>query len=392
MEGKYIYIKPQEELYVYAKDISTPAVIYDIKQLQNIVNSIKSDLKHLYNAELNFALKSCYNREVLNILVQEGLGCDVASVNECKLAMQVGFSSISTTAPVYSEQDMSFFVENEIIIDLDSIEQIEKFGMLFKGERIGLRVKMDFPKIFDNSGMFGNNSRFGVDVLNESLREIIDKYELKVKKLHVHTGQMTPEILVYKVQYLLTIAEFYKDVECIDLGGGLFHLYRDRKKLIDTFKFLSKIIKDWENENKRHIRLVFEPGGAIVTPCGYLITTVSNIKNNTYYNKRIVTVDSSAWNMAPWHKAEIINVSEESNVENNVPTLIAGNTLYELDFFGGRSDVPYSVFELGNVKVGDRLVLSMFGGYTFTNARKFNHIDNPKEYILKSGQLLEINR
>ena len=113
-----------------------------------------------------------------------------------------------------------------------------------------------------------------------------------------------------------------------------------------------------------------------------------SVKESSYYKHRIITVNASAWNLAPWHNAVAVKVNKEDGEETE-PTIIAGNTLYELDFFGNRSDKPFNLFELGKLNANDRLIISMFGGYTFTNARHFNALDWPEEYALLNGELKE---
>lgn len=387
----YVYIKPQKELFKYAAEIDTPAIIYDFNQLENIASSIKNDLKTLDDAKLNFAVKACHNIKVLQIYSNLGFGCDVASIEEYKIAKKAGFSNITTTAPAYNVYDMTYFVKNGIIMDLDSVDQIELFGSLFPNEQIGLRLRIGMPSEYENAGSFGGNSRFGVDIVNEKVYESIKKNNLKVKRLHVHTGQMSIDALFYKMKYLLTIAEYFKDIDTIDLGGGFFHLYINRNLLQLKLIEINEYVNNWKALNGRNITIIFEPGGALVTPGGYLITQVMSIQHHDIYKTRIVTVDSSAWNLAPWHKPNVTIVNCDKRDCNKVSTIIAGNTLYELDFFGTDIQKGYIEYELiSDLHYGDRLILSSSGGYTLTNYRRFNGLEPPKEYRLQNGSLEQI--
>lgn len=390
---KYIYDAPQNELFRFAKEVETPSIIYDFNQIRNTANAIKNDLCIIKEAKLNFAIKACHNMDILKTYVEIGLGCDVASIFEYNLARTAGFKDITTTAPAYKIDDMRILHNEGIIIDLDSIDQIELFGQAFPGEQIGLRVKIPNVYHYNNKELFSDYERFGVNIFNQDLSNIISKYNLKIKRLHVHTGEMIPEIFEYKIRYLLTIAEYFDDIDTIDIGGGLFGFYVNRKKAILSLETVSSEVKKWEMKNKRNIKIIFEPGGALITTCGYLITQVISVDYNEKLQKRIVTVDSSAWNLAPWHVSDvrILNCDNQIKKTNQLKaTLIAGNTLYQNDFFGNTNSGEHKEFYLDNLKYGDRLILSASGGYTMTNARKFNGLPLPKEYKLFNGLLERI--
>lgn len=54
---------------------------------------------------MNFALKACYEPDILRLLREEKLGVDVASSNEFKLAQKIGFDEISATGPSFTHPD-----------------------------------------------------------------------------------------------------------------------------------------------------------------------------------------------------------------------------------------------------------------------------------------------
>lgn len=381
--NNYVYIKPSDKLWEVAKNIRTPCVIYDKNQLENTLREVKKDIELIEGGKLNFAMKACYNKNILKIIADAGLGCDVASREEYLLAKSIGFSYITTTSPVYSCEDMKFFDKEGIILDLDSAEQIEQYLNIIGKGRIGLRVRIPIPVAMENKGTFGLDSRFGIDILNQKNIDLIQKSGLKVCRLHTHTGQMTPQILEFKVKYLLSIAEYFSDITSIDLGGGFFHLYRNREEMYNLIKKINRKVNEWKLKTGRDIKIEFEPGGAIVTPCGYLITQIESVKDNLMKDMtdvKVVTVNSSAWNIAPWHIPEVVKLGNDTGKFDKV--VIAGNSLYELDFFGNVINGKYSIFKIPEPKYGDLLIISMMGGYTFTNARNFNLLEMPGEIVI----------
>lgn len=386
-----LYSQPHESLFKLASEVKTPAIIYDYQGMKDVVSRIQDDLTLVENAKLNIAVKATHTPHLLELYASWGLGCDVASVGEYHLAKKAGFKEITTTSPAYKKEDMEEFHREGITIDLDSISQIELYGGKFPGTEIGLRIRIPLPEELESESTFGRDSRFGIDILNHKLPSILKRYGLTVTRLHVHTGQMTPESLIYKAQYLLAIAEEFPNVHTIDYGGGLFHFYIDRIKTRRYLTLLNELILNWQSTHKRVLHTRFEPGGALLAGCGYLITSILSKEYQEFFCSEILTVDSSAWNLAPWHKPQVISL--DSDAVETEKFLIAGNTLYEGDFFGRDTNGKMMTFELPkSIEVGANLLFTASGAYTMTNSRLFNRIPLPAEYLLKGEELVKIVR
>jgi diaminopimelate decarboxylase len=386
-----LYSQPPESLFELAKKVKTPAMIYDYQGMKDVVDRIQEDLSLVKNAKLNIAVKATHTPHLLELYAKWGLGGDVASIGEYRLAKKAGFKEITTTSPAYTVEDIEEFQREEITMDLDSISQIELYGKHFPNNEIGLRIRIPLPEELESEATFGRDSRFGIDILNPKLPEVLEQYSLTVTRLHVHTGQMTPESLIYKGEYLLAIAEVFPQVHTIDYGGGLFHFYIDRVKTRRYLKIFNELILNWQNTHNRKIHTRFEPGGALLAGCGYLVTSVLSKEYQKFFGSEVLTVNSSAWNLAPWHKPQVIALDTDD--AETAEYLIAGNTLYEGDFFGKDTNGKMMSFKLPNsIRVGSCLLFTASGAYTMTNSRLFNRIPLPEEYILKEDQLVKVVR
>ncbi|KZE51151.1 diaminopimelate decarboxylase family protein [Rossellomorea marisflavi] len=386
-----LYSQPPKSLFTLSRSIGTPAIIYDQVGMKDVVNRMQEDFSLLSNAKLNLAVKAIHTPELLRLYAEWGLGCDVASIGEYELAKKAGFSEITTTNPAYSEKDMGFFHDEDVVLDLDSQSQVKSYGSLYPGTEIGLRIRIPLPPELESNATFGNDSRFGIDILQPGLNEILEKYNLSVTRLHVHTGQMTPESLLFKADYLLAIAEVFEDVHTIDFGGGLFHFYISREKARKSLTMVNGKIKEWVRKNKRTLMTRFEPGGALLAGCGYLVSTIVANEFHSHFNSRIVTVDASAWNLAPWHKPEVMILGDNNDkrIQEN-KALIAGNTLYEGDFFGKQGNGQLTYFDLDDPHIGEKILFTASGAYTMTNSRRFNRLPLPKEYLLNDDDLKQV--
>ncbi|MFJ3390400.1 MULTISPECIES: hypothetical protein [Lysinibacillus] len=386
-----LYSQPPKELFEIIKTISTPALIYDFNGMGDVIERIKEDISVVPNTKLNLAVKATHTPKILEIYAESGLGCDVASIGEYKLAKNAGFKEITTTGPAFSENDMDFFYEENVIIDLDSISQIELYGYRHPNTDIGLRIRIPLPKELESNSTYGKDSRFGLNISNPELKPILKKYNLNITRLHVHTGQMTPDSLLYKANYLLAIAEQYENIHTIDFGGGFFHLYINRNKTKEVFYKLRDIVNNWRRKTGREMEFRFEPGGALLSGCGYLITKIMAKEYHDFFNVNLLTLDSSAWNLAPWHKPQVIPIDSLNSDSDLVEYKLTGNTLYEGDIFGRDTNGNTMKFHLPiDIKVGEKLMMCAFGAYTITNSRQFNKIPLPIEYLLKDGKLIKI--
>lgn len=359
------------------KKKKTPVVIYDSSQFKYTIEKIKSFFSVYNFIELSYAVKASYEEFFLENLSDIGFGCDVAGAGEYNLIRDKNFAFVTTTSPHYTDEDMKMFTKENILIDFNSLDQIQQFNKLNLSRNIGLRMRVNLPQdMRGNLGTYSYDSRFGME-FNEELVRYIENNNFCVKRIHTHTGQMTPEILIYKVEYLLKIAEYFKQITHIDLGGGVFHLFKSEEKLDTAMKEIELIIKKFNTKNERDIKLILEPGGALTIPFGYLVTEVVSVQKIS--EDTILTVDSSAWNIMPW---SIYHVQNLSNLDGELEEVkIAGNTLFEGDFFGLEEGVAKKHL-VKNVNPGDKLLFFAAGGYTFTNSREFNMIDKPGTIVV----------
>ena len=74
-----------------AAKYGTPTYVYDEQKIRANYRKVNETFRKYYpNFEMFYAVKSCNNPAIVNILRQEGAGADCASVNEILLAKSVG--------------------------------------------------------------------------------------------------------------------------------------------------------------------------------------------------------------------------------------------------------------------------------------------------------------
>jgi len=388
-----VILPPRTLLFELCADLTTPALVYDLENLPKTLSAYTEDISLVPRARLNIAVKATHTPEVLRCLSDWGLGADVASVRELRLALSAGFTEISATGPSYTTPaDFQALEDAGTTLDVDSIDQLRAYGEWRRSGPVGLRIRVPLPSALDTANTFGSNSRFGVSITDVAMREVLAEHDLTVTRLHLHTGQTSPASLVYKVRHTLAIAKVIPSIDVIDLGGGFFDLYVCRDRARAALEEVGRLLETWEADTGREMAFRFEPGAAVLAPHGYLLTRVDAIEHqHPYYQRDVVQVDSSAWNFAPWHKPQVLHLAEHKRSTVSRERLLAGNTLYENDLFG---TVPrgLSALDVPDCEVGDVLVLTNSGAYTTTNARDFNLLGRLREYAFDGSSLSQVGQ
>lgn len=384
---------PGADLLEHLTGLPTPSLVYDLDGLRRSVELLAGDIAAVGAAELNLALKACHTPAVLKFLAGLGMGADVASTGELALAVEAGFPRITATGPSFTAADLAVLDTHGIVLDASSIDQFREICQSRPGGDVGLRLRVPLPDgIEDGQTTFGTGSRFGAIATDRRIAETLIETGSRLTRLHTHTGQMTPLHLRYKVRYLLAVAEVYPDITEIDLGGGFFSLYADRELALKAWAEVGDALSQFTAKTGRSVRIQVEPGGAILAAHGYLVTTVRSVESaHPFFEADVVTVDSSAWNFAPWQMPQAVPLTPARDGEQLRSTLIAGNTLYENDFFGTPVRGRRQSYPLPQQHPGDRLLLTNSGAYTMTNSRLFNRLPLPAEYVVHAGSIERIS-
>lgn len=371
MLSKYIYPKINEKLFDMANDVKTPAIIYDVNHIKEVIYNFKKDLKIINCAKLYFSMKASNTVEVLKVLYSENLGIDVASVHELNEAKKIGFSKISITSPGLKYEDIDYLQKENVDIDFDSLNQLEYFAENYNSKEIGIRVSSE---CLTNSKSRYN--RFGININSNKFKDIINNYDLKIVRLHFHIGPNDINEILEAFEFIEGLDHDFKYVNSINFGGGLSNLYQNREKTLNGFIRLNNKIE----KSRLNIKeVIFEPGEALIINAGYLVTEVLSIKESEKNNKRYAITDSSPWSSAPWIKPSVINLSKLHTNCEMINYIITGNTLYDGDIYGN-GNLEEIMLLVKKINIGERLVFSQFGAYTLSNHRPFHLYPKPHVY------------
>ena len=227
-----------------------------------------------------------------------------------------------------------------------------------------------------------DKSKFGIPVEQlDQLLEIINKYNIRIQNLHIHTGSdiKDAEIFVKGIEVLFDIIPNFPDLQSVDLGGGFKVAYKEGDPVLNIEALAGQVLAAFDaHETAKNLEIWFEPGKFLVSEAGYLVTSVNLIKEtaattfvsvNSGFNHLIRPMFYDAYH-------RIQNITNPSGPEKTYS--VVGN-ICETDTFAWERPLP-------EIKEGDLLVFYNAGAYGYEMASTFNSRFRPAEVIVYNGR------
>lgn len=378
-----------------AAKFGTPTYVYDEQKIRkNYRRAFNAFAKHYPDFKMFYAVKSCNNPAIVNILRQEGAGVDAASVNEILLAKHVGLGGedVMFSGNFLSDDDIRQGLESGVIFNLDDISLLPRLLKFGKPEILSFRVNPGYGK--SNVGEFvtnaGPNAKFGIhpDKVMEAYK-LAKEAGIKRFGAHMMTGSCITdaEYFPFVTGLLMDIIgktgkELKIDFEFIDLGGGLGIPYKPGEPALDLEKaaeLTAKMFRDKVAEyGLKPPQLKMEPARYFVGNAGYLIGRVHSIKESY---KKIAGTDIGMNTLArpamygSYHHIYVDGKEQEPRAAIGLCGQLCENT----DFWVKERELPASIAE------GDLVVVENAGAYGFGMSYQYNGRLRPAE-VLVNGE------
>ncbi|NKQ39826.1 MAG: hypothetical protein HF967_10300 [Methanosarcinales archaeon] len=356
--------------------------------IERKIKEIKSVMRE--EDKIFLAMKSTYSKSLIKKAVELGCFLDVSTLNELKLAKELGCEEILAGGPKSSNY-LKEAVKFATIISIDSIYELE--NIISMNSKCNILIRVNDLKVF-NKEISIKRSRFGIKS-SQIIKclEMIKKSNSKIsiKGIHFHSDGFSPEdraLFFNHIFDLFTLIRSYNHpVSIIDLGGSfneeilnsniefeefikenislmregknsLFlnddlyglefdeesktvkgvntilargiknSLFKEIQELYETICIDSLTFKDLLEEN--NISLIIEPGYSLSTNCGISIFTVQG-KKEFYQENELVVVNGHKFNISASMFSHISNpliISFNDNNSGEVLDLKFENTAY----------------------------------------------------------------
>jgi len=362
---------------------ATPSYIYSKQRITDNFKNFEAafkDKKHL----ICFAVKANSNLAILNLLAKNGAGFDIVSGGELRRVLaakgdprKIVFSGVGKTSEeiklAIETNILAFNIESED--ELSRIQEIAK--SLNKKASISIRVN---PNVDANTHPYISTglkeNKFGVsEACAFDLYKRAKKFDsISIEGIDCHIGSQITDLKPFEdsIRKLIALVDKLElegiKIKHMDIGGGIGVSYEDEKTI--AFNEYAKVVATLTKD--RDIKILLEPGRAIMADAGVIMTKVEYVKKDQVKNFAII---DAAMNdlMRPslygaFHK--ILNVSDTTEKKLNFD--IVGPICETGDFIG--KDRMMSI-EPNNI-----LVILDAGAYAMSMSSNYN--SRPRLYEL----------
>ena len=271
-----------------AEVVGTPAWVYSAGALRRRARALKAALSGAgLDASIHFAMKANDNLAVLRVLANEGLGADVVSEGELRIARAAGFAanSIVFSGVGKTDREITLAIAEDIFqINAESAEELTKISAiataLGRTARVALRVNPDVDARTHAKITTGKaENKFGV-ALSDALSlyaRMASLPGIEPIGIATHIGsQITQGMAAYRAAYA-RLAEMVGELRAaglpvrrVDCGGGLGISYRDEPA--PAPEALAGAIRT--TLGALGLPVMLEPGRWIAGPAGLLLSSV----------------------------------------------------------------------------------------------------------------------
>jgi diaminopimelate decarboxylase len=280
-------------------EFNTPCYVYSKSALTQAFESFSAgfkDCEHL----VCFAVKANPSLAILNLFAKLGAGFDIVSGGELARVLAAGgnpkkivFSGVGKTeAEMQAALNAGIFCFNvESVSELQRLNDVANF--MGKVAPISLRVNPNVDAKthpYISTGL--KNNKFGVayeDALDIYL-QAAKMSNIAIHGVDCHIGSQITELSPFldafdRVLALVdALAENSIVIQHIDAGGGIGICYSDETP--PEFTVFATAMR--AKLGNRNVKLVFEPGRALVGNAGVLLTKVEYLKHTESKNFAIV--------------------------------------------------------------------------------------------------------
>ena len=370
-----------------AKKIGSPSYLYFEEAIDENIEMF-ADIPY-EPTSIHFATMANDNPILLSILKEAGFGVFVNSLKHLTVAKKCGFATdeVIFASTGISPRLMKSLINQNVPINIDSIQQLKQFGVLAPGQKIGIRINIDEKS--KNDPHNGLGSRIGVLQSEfDAVKRAAKKYGLQIAGTHIYPGTdiVNMQDSLAAVQTTLDLSDHFPDIEFVDLGGG-FPIDRGRFDIATYKSEVAEMMVRYSRKRGRDIRLVVEPGRAMFGDTAVFISEVTDVKVRP--DRAIVTCDGSASLLPRAMFYEDYNpvraIGNLNHLQFQLPVDIAGSTTYSRDYLSRKTQLPI-------VEPGNLLVFENAGSYCYSMITRFLGQALPPEYMYRKDGTLQLIR
>ena len=371
-----------------AEAVGTPVYVYGGRRILSRYREFDKALAG-YPHLVCYAVKANSNLEILRLLAGRNAGFDIVSGGELYRVLQAGgkagctvFSGVGKTA-----EEMDYALRSGILLfNCESESELRLLSVraarLKKTARVALRVNPQVSAAthpYIATGL--EEHKFGIEMTaaEKLYRQAQQWPGIRLAGLSCHIGSQIADLSAFReaVGKLVALAARLRQegiaVEHLDAGGGLAVAYRPEDSPPSIAAYGKQLLQCVRGSG---LKLLVEPGRAIVADAGILLTRVVHTKFTG--RKKFVIVDAAMNDLlrpslyGAYHEIQPVlrHRREEITADLVGPVCETG------DFFARGRKLPA-------VESGDLLAVFTAGAYGFVLSSNYNSRPRPPEVVVE---------
>ena len=325
------------------------------------------------NSRVVFASKAFPATAVQRVMVEEGLGLDVAGGGEILGALKAGVDPrlLVLHGNAKSAGEIQLAVEHRIgLVVVDNSDDVDRLEATVPDGRAQAVLVRIIPGITADTHahvLTGHEgSKFGLPptAAAELIRRIERSRKLTMQGLHVHVGSQILQVQPFaeSVAPVARLGEF----PVYDLGGGLGARYTWSDQPPSVGAYLDSLVAAAREHLPAESQLIIEPGRSMVATAGTTIYRVETVKRGG--PSTFVAVDGG---MGDNLEVALFGQRFEAGIVDRLDGADA-ETVTVVGRHCESGDVLVDGVPLSAPRVGDLLAVPATGAYCYTMANNYN--------------------
>ncbi len=387
------------DLSAVAEQVGTPCYVYSRAAIEERFRAFDSAFgarDHL----VCYAVKANSNLAVLNLLARLGAGFDIVSGGELMRVLaassdpkKIVFSGVGKT-----EAEMRQALEAGIhCFNVESKAELSQLnrvaGDLGRAAPVSLRVNPDVDPgthPYISTGLKENKFGIGIGQARALYARAKEFAHIRFEGVACHIGSQLTELAPF-VEAMERVIALVDELAAqgvalghIDLGGGLGIRYNEENPP-EPAQYVQALLDKLNGCHTHRLRIMIEPGRAIVGNAGLLLTRVLYLKENE--GRHFAIVDAAMNDLVrpslyeAFHDITPVAADQPRALQRYD---IVGPVCESGDFFGHDR-------ELG-IEAGDLLAVVSAGAYGFVMSSNYNTRPRAVEVMVDGGKMYVVRR
>jgi len=356
-----------------AREYETPVLVVCEPALRARAREYATEFASRWpNSRVVFASKAFPCTAVQRVMIEEGLGLDVAGGGEIITALRAGADPALLVMHGNAKTDAEIELAVErgvglVVVDnSDDVDRLEATVPAGHQQDVLVRIIPGVTADTHASVLTGHEgSKFGLApaAASELIKRIEHSPRLRMRGLHVHVGSQILEVgpFAEAVAPVAALGEF----EVYDLGGGLGARYTYSDHAPSVAEYLDALVGAARSHLPAAAQLIIEPGRSMVASAATTVYRVVTVKRGLM---TFVGVDGG---MGDNLEVALYDQRFEAGIVDRMDAA-QGETVTVVGRHCESGDVLIDGVQLPDPRVGDLLAVPVTGAYCFTMSNNYN--------------------